>query len=98
MLAALDERQDDGGQADGHEHGAGDVDPARALGARLGHERAASASAATPIGTLMRKQLRQPEAGDVGLHEHAADELAADGGEAEDDAVDAQRADAVGAL
>jgi hypothetical protein len=38
VLAALDERQDDRGQPGGEEAGAADVEAARALAARLGHD------------------------------------------------------------
>ena len=94
VLAALDQRQHDARQPGGDEHAPGDVEAARRPRARLGTRRGASASAASPTGTLMRKQ-RASQPGDVGLDEHAADQLAAGRRETEHDAVDAQRAHAV---
>ena len=97
VLAALDERQDD-------------VDEAEVTSAVPTRSRRLAPST-RDSGTARRRSQRDQadghvdeeagapaQAGDVGLNEHAADELPADGGEPEDDAVDADRADAIGAV
>ncbi len=63
-----------------------------------GTARAAMARAIEADGHVDEKAAAPAQAGDVGLHEDAADELPADRGQPEDDAVDADRAHAIGTV
>jgi hypothetical protein len=96
VLAALDQRQDDVDQAEGDQGRPHEVQPVGALGARLGHRAGGDRQRDEADGHVDQKAAAPAQAGDVGLHQHAADQLPADRGQPEDDAVDADRAHAIG--
>jgi hypothetical protein len=83
VLAPLDERQDDVDESEGDERGPHEVQAVGALDARLGHRARDHHQGDEADRHVDEKAAAPAQAGDVGLHEDAADELAADRGEAE---------------
>ena len=81
MLAALDERQDDVDEAERDQRGPHEVQAAGAFDARLGHRARDDHQRDEADRDVDEEAAAPAEAGDVGLDEDAADELAADGGE-----------------
>ena len=97
MLAPIDERQHDRGEAGGDQHSADYVETARCVSLRLGHQRRRQRERQQSDRHVDEKAAAPAEPGHVGLYEHAAEQLSAHGGQPHHHAVDREGANAVGA-
>ena len=95
LLAAVRERQHDRDQARRQQGGARQVEVAGALGAGLRHQPPGRRQGDQADRHVDPEDGPPAQAGHVRVDEHAADQLPADGGDAHDHAVDADRADPV---
>jgi hypothetical protein len=96
VLTSLDQRQHDRRQPGTDEYGADQIEAAGPLTTRLGDEPWRQRQRYYADRHVDQEAASPAKAGDVRLHQHAADQLTADGRQPHRDPVDAERPEAVG--